>query len=272
MLRQQRQMECAYVRLSTALLLFQAVAGFKSAPDGRKLQFAASNELAGVSDASPPTGCELWYLYGDAKPAVDDCSAVGRDDCAQSYEMVTNQGHVREFRFCALFLHKYCTRLFTIHTCNIFFPPPLPPPPAPPPPTPPPPLPPSPFPPTPYFTCTDWCALGGECTPGKYVIKIRGALTYVQCFFDGFRGIDTQRVFNGVKTYRHTDENSCPPGTDVWVPRTQGLLKAVTDHYGDVAARLVGIYGKANGCGGCGAPMNSDSPEQAGHWTSVGAS
>ena len=38
--------------------------------------------------------------------------------------------------------------------------------------------------------------------------------------------------------------NSCPPGTDIWVPRTHALLTAVVDYYGN-GAKALGIYGQA---------------------------
>ena len=51
------------------------------------------------------------------------------------------------------------------------------------------------------------------------------------------------------------------------------MLNAVSDYYGEVARRLVGVYGTTNGCGGCkDYAMNSDEPMQAAVWTSVGPS
>ena len=113
--------------------------------------------------------------------------------------------------------------------------------------------------------------LAGECTSGQeLLVSVGGVPTQVRCFFDGVIGIDTQAVTSGLRTYRATDENSCPPGTQIWVPRTEPLLLAVIGHYGTNAYPL-GVYGIANGCGGCTSyPMNSFSPQQASHWTSVG--
>ena len=162
-------------------------------------------------------------------------------------------------------------------------PPPSPSPPTPPaPPSPLPPMPPrppsSPSPPpapaAPYATCTDWCLEGNQCNGAWRLVKRPdGRGRWTRCFFDGWRGIDTYEVRGGLSTARHTDPNSCPPGTDIWVPRTHTLLNAVSDYYGEVARRLVGVYGTTNGCGGCkDYAMNSDEPMQAAVWTSVGPS
>ena len=65
----------------------------------------------------------------------------------------------------------------------------------------------------------------------------------------------------------------CPfpqEGTDIWVPRTQAILDAVHERWG-WAARFVGVYGQADGCGGCtDFAMNSDNYPQRAHWTTVG--
>ena len=56
----------------------------------------------------------------------------------------------------------------------------------------------------------------------------------------------------GQTTCRHTDENSCPAGFDIWVPRNYEHLQAV---YGIVQSfdlmAPVGIYRDENGCGPC---------------------
>ena len=97
--------------------------------------------------------------------------------------------------------------------------------------------------------------------------------THAYCIFAGGRGIDTFLIQNGKKTYKHTDPNDCPSGTDIWVPRTKEMLQAVVAHYGNVAQQVVGIYGVYDGCGGCTSQaMNSGSAAQAAHWTSVGPS
>ena len=128
---------------------------------------------------------------------------------------------------------------------------------------------------------------GGHCTNARRVIRLAGESREVQCLYAGNQGIDTYMVEQGKKTYKYTDANSCPPGTDIWVPRSQALLEAVVRHYGfftdsrqgfnDNNDELVGIYGRADGCGGChdaddGGAMNSGSPDQKIHWTSVGPS
>jgi len=96
----------------------------------------------------------------------------------------------------------------------------------------------------------------------------------VSCSFtaDG-RGFDTYQVLEGKETNRFDDENDCPEGMDIWVPRTQDHLDAVVAHYGKEMAFPFGIYGVEGGCGGCTQnAMNSDNSAQNAHWTSVGSS
>ena len=97
------------------------------------------------------------------------------------------------------------------------------------------------------------------------------AVMSVQCIFDGsWRGIDIIPIEGGTPTRRYTDANSCPAGSNIWVPRTHEMVEAMFQRYGRQAS-LVGIYGRESGCGGCtGYAMNSGVPEQAAHWTSVG--
>eukprot|EP00965_Chrysotila_dentata_P098304 3249903-Pleurochrysis_carterae.AAC.1 len=120
----------------------------------------------------------------------------------------------------------------------------------------------------------------GDCEDGHKLIKHDGVTTEVYCVFDGFRGIDTLLIENGEKTFKHTDANSCPPGTDIWVPRTKTVLQKVLAKYGSVA-QFVGIYGEKEpaaedgsgdlNCGGCQTyAMHSGEPAQAAFWTSVG--
>ena len=77
------------------------------------------------------------------------------------------------------------------------------------------------------------------------------------------------RVEGGHNTCRHTDENSCPAGFDIWVPRSYEHLEAVYDlardwwpHEDWRAYEMmtpVGVYREENGCGSCGDyAMNSD--------------
>ena len=159
-------------------------------------------------------------------------------------------------------------------------PPPPPPPSMPSPPSPPPslPLPPAPPPPPaspPLFnSCTDWCVHNSsECFDGVKILTIGGAKRPVLCLFDGFRGIDTVLVSNGTRTTRHTDPNSCPAGTDIWVPRTAGLVSKVVAAYGP-PSYLVGLYSIwPGGCTDCEHhAMSSEQPVQADHWTTVGPS
>merc|ERR1719482_2556814 len=65
----------------------------------------------------------------------------------------------------------------------------------------------------------------------------------------------------GQKTCRHTDENSCPVGFDIWVPRSYAHALAVVEATG-WHAPLVGIYRNEDGGGCCSntwdQAMNSD--------------
>ena len=71
------------------------------------------------------------------------------------------------------------------------------------------------------------------------------------------------RVEGGHSTCRHTDENSCPDGFDIWVPRSYAHALAVLEATGGQDLQhhhfLVGIYRDEDGCGSCGDyAMNSD--------------
>eukprot|EP00965_Chrysotila_dentata_P194547 6176429-Pleurochrysis_carterae.AAC.4 len=156
------------------------------------------------------------------------------------------------------------------------------PPPSPPsPPTSPPPPPLAPPPPiSPHAgSCTDNCERMGYCEDSYQHIKINGESVEVYCVFDGTTGIDTVYIQDGLRTSTHTDPNSCPPGMDIWVPRTHTILNSVRNKYG-WKAEFVGIYGtnqgappKEKNCGGCqNFPLHSGSDEQAAFWTSVGPS
>ena len=70
-------------------------------------------------------------------------------------------------------------------------------------------------------------------------LRLVAPCAQVMCIYDGWRGIDTQIVHDGLQTFKHTDENSCPDGTDIWVPRTKALLDAVVAYYGEDAHFVV---------------------------------
>ena len=74
-----------------------------------------------------------------------------------------------------------------------------------------------------------WCTVRGE-------VGLKG---YIDLHCHWVAGID-----DGARTKRYTDQNSCPPGTDIWVPRTKKILDAVHEHYGSVArsVRATPIY------------------------------
>ena len=50
------------------------------------------------------------------------------------------------------------------------------------------------------------------------------------------------KIAGGRETCRNTDENSCPDGMDIWVPRTYAHAKAVVDLVGTGYTRLCGIF------------------------------
>ena len=110
---------------------------------------------------------------------------------------------------------------------------------------------------------------------GDYLVRTGDTVRSMRCLFDGEYGIDAYLVTNGVRTNKHTDANSCPTGTDVYVPRTRTILMKAIEEFGN-PARFVGIYGNEDGCGSdrtaCRLPMNSDNKEARMHWTSVAPS
>ena len=121
-------------------------------------------------------------------------------------------------------------------------------------------------------SCLDWQTLG-ETKNGVYEIMPNGYTpTKVWCDFqtDG-GGYDTLPVKGGRTTCRRTDSNSCPPGMNIWVPRTKAHWKSVLAQYGKYGGlmHVAGIYGVANGCGGCGLhPFHSASPQDH-HWKAL---
>ena len=63
--------------------------------------------------------------------------------------------------------------------------------------------------------------------------------------------VDFFPVKGGARTCRHTDENSCPAGFDLWVPRNIEHAKLGLDRFGYQSTGTVGVYRTENGCGGC---------------------
>ena len=105
------------------------------------------------------------------------------------------------------------------------------------------------------------------------ICKTEGLTTYegntVHCIEADGRLYDIFPIENGITTCGANDDNSCPDGTDIWVPRTYDHAKAVWDEYGgdswgyygdsDSYIDIVGIYRPAEGCGSCASyAMNSD--------------
>ncbi|KAH8060839.1 DUF1800-containing protein [Aureococcus anophagefferens] len=62
--------------------------------------------------------------------------------------------------------------------------------------------------------------------------------------------VDFFPVKGGERTCRHTDENSCPAGFDLWVPRNIEHAKLGLDRFSYESTGTVGVYRTENGCGG----------------------
>ena len=79
----------------------------------------------------------------------------------------------------------------------------------------------------------------------------------LNCISVGGELYDIFPIENGITTCGANDDNSCPDGTDIWVPRTYDHAKAVWDEYGgdswgyygdsDSYIDIVGIYRPASG-------------------------
>ena len=81
--------------------------------------------------------------------------------------------------------------------------------------------------------------------------------------------VDVLEVEGGLTTQKYTDENSCPAGYDIWVPRSYDHAKAVVDAVDPKFTELVGVYRTQDdqsttgqteaSCGGCtSVAMNSE--------------
>ena len=80
----------------------------------------------------------------------------------------------------------------------------------------------------------------------------------LNCISVGGELYDIFPIENGITTCGANDDNSCPDGTDIWVPRSYDHAKAVWDEYGgdgggwwsyddDSYINIVGIYRPASG-------------------------
>jgi hypothetical protein len=121
--------------------------------------------------------------------------------------------------------------------------------------------------------CLGACS-GTNCHDGMKTVTIEGETREVFCTYEVINGktygFDAQ-VYHGHRTYRRTDRNSCPTGTDIWVPRSKSVLEAVFRQFGSNANGM-GIYRTSNGCGGCtGHAMVSGGEQTRRGWTSVAA-
>ena len=125
------------------------------------------------------------------------------------------------------------------------------------------------------------------------ICKFEGVTTHeghtVHCIAADGRLYDIWPVENGLSTCGANDANSCPDGTDIWVPRTHDHAKAVWDEFGgdndyyyysgssDSYIGPVGVYRPADGGGCCeetwSQAMNSDAMASYSGvgWTSVAA-
>jgi hypothetical protein len=117
-------------------------------------------------------------------------------------------------------------------------------------------------------SCTEVCSRQGDCTDGMKWVNIGGAVKEVFCTFENGYGFDAQ-IATGSETRRSTDANSCPSGTNIWVPRSKSVQEAVFRKFGS-AADITGVYKNSNGCGGCTShAMKSGGTQTAHGWTSV---
>jgi len=118
--------------------------------------------------------------------------------------------------------------------------------------------------------CIDWMNMGST-TSGTYKIKPDGVNeveTYCDMTTDG-GGYDSFPVSNGKSSCRRTDNNSCPPGTDVFVPRTQAHWTALKAKYGRDYMHVAGVYGVENGCGTCDKHAMNSGTNAGHHWKAV---
>ena len=125
--------------------------------------------------------------------------------------------------------------------------------------------------------CTYACAGGSSETCGGhgansvYMIgpfgtnpcTAEGEMTYdgrtIRCVYADGELHDMYQVTGGTSTCAMNEPNSCPSGTDIWVPRSYAHAKAAHDIYDFSGNVLVGIYRPADGCGSCTSyAMNSD--------------
>ena len=63
--------------------------------------------------------------------------------------------------------------------------------------------------------------------------------------------VDVLEVEGGAQTCRHDEDNSCPDGFDIWVPRSYEHAEAVVNAVDVKFTYLVGVYREQDGCGGC---------------------
>lgn len=119
--------------------------------------------------------------------------------------------------------------------------------------------------------CCQACS-GTTCVDGYYSVDIVGFPRHVFCTYQTINGFiyayDAQ-LASGRTTHQHTDANSCPMGTDIWVPRSKKVQEEVFKIFKD-HADITGIYKPSNGCGGCTDHAMKSGGEQSRHgWTSV---
>uniref|UniRef100_A0A7S0F900 PA14 domain-containing protein n=1 Tax=Pyrodinium bahamense TaxID=73915 RepID=A0A7S0F900_9DINO len=101
------------------------------------------------------------------------------------------------------------------------------------------------------------------------------AVTCTDVQLDGpFAPGGLKKCVGGLDVWKSTDPNSCPTGWKIWAPESRedwdtviksGVLPVQNPDF------LVDVTRPSNGCGGCGDPMNSDTPSQSSWVTSNGA-
>jgi len=111
----------------------------------------------------------------------------------------------------------------------------------------------------------------GHTASGPYKIKPDGVnevTVHCDMTTDG-GGYDSLPEPLGKVTCRRTDNNSCPPGMDIFVPRTQAHWTALNNKYGRDYMHVAGVYGVENGCGTCDKHAMNSQTYAGHHWKAV---
>ena len=121
-----------------------------------------------------------------------------------------------------------------------------------------------------FYTFTNVAATVPSCSPGSPVACTVTPVALQGPYFAG----KLVKVTGGLKVYRSTQKNSCPPGWKIWSPSSRQDWATVAAST-KIPARLytiVDVTRRANGCGGCTKyPMKSGVPQQSSWVTSDGS-